>query len=371
MIHPAWKIWQEKGFDYLYTNLMRWVYSGDINRKVYGHLELFDYSRQCMFERNWNEFTKISRGLILDVENQKIAALPFPKFFNYGEETYHLPELDFVATEKYDGSMGIIFFDTESNEWKFSTRGSMESDQAEWMKEYFFNNIDHKSLPQDCTYLCEIIYPQNRVVVDYHGKYFLVLLAIYDNLCGLEYGYSCVEWGAEQWGFEKSVAYSFANFDELLANVEHWGLDHEGVVVCFSNGYRVKVKADEYCRVHKILSTFSPLSIWESMMNCDNLEGIKKELPEEYWKEFDEYVLTFQQKYDTIIEKAENLYQKTKDWNDKKLGLQLKDCPVEDKFIYSCVFAMRKGKFDPENTDSKNRKSIFMKFRPTGNVMGE
>ena len=39
-----------------------------------------------------------------------MAALTFPKFWNYGELGLPLPDLPFTVTKKMDGSMGIVFW---------------------------------------------------------------------------------------------------------------------------------------------------------------------------------------------------------------------------------------------------------------------
>ena len=118
------------------------------------------------------------KWILLPAE-KKVIATPFPKFFNYGEVEIWDSEQhdgDILALEKLDGSLGIVYH--HSGEWHCATRGAFDSEQAMWAKTWLNNNIDTNALEKDHTYLFEIIYPENRIVVsyDYEG---MVLLSAY------------------------------------------------------------------------------------------------------------------------------------------------------------------------------------------------
>jgi len=93
-------------------------------------LSLFCYTNRCVYERLWNDWTLIARGLILDRENQQVIATPFPKFFNYGEMGIALPGEFFDVYEKMDGSLGITYYYQEH--WYIATKGAFDSKQATW-----------------------------------------------------------------------------------------------------------------------------------------------------------------------------------------------------------------------------------------------
>jgi RNA ligase len=70
----------------------------------------------------------MARGLILNLAGGRIAAAPFPKFFNWSEladaERERLGRLaasGFDVFEKLDGSLGIIF--GHGDRWRVATRG--------------------------------------------------------------------------------------------------------------------------------------------------------------------------------------------------------------------------------------------------------
>ena len=50
--------------------------------------------------------------------------------------------------------------------------------------------------------------------------------------------------------------------------------DDEGFVVRFKNGFRMKIKGEEYCRLHSILTNISSRNIWEHLKNNDSFDEI-------------------------------------------------------------------------------------------------
>lgn len=118
-------------------------------------LSIYNYTRKCQYEANWNEVTLLTRGLILD-GNMNIIARPFGKFKNWEEyKPEEIPNLPFEVFDKMDGSFGILFH--FNNEWIIASRGSFMSDQAIKATE-MLKNYDISNLNKEYTYLFEIIY---------------------------------------------------------------------------------------------------------------------------------------------------------------------------------------------------------------------
>jgi len=242
--HPAFFL----PFTELHKNLTERVDKGLINKQVHNGLELYTYSRDCQFDKsNWDMFTLMARGLVLCPEQEKIIAGVFPKFFNFGEISTVLPDETFTITEKLDGSLVIIYF--AEGQWNCITKGSFTSEQALWATKWLYDNIHVGSLHKGMTYLAEAIYPENRIVVsyDYTG---LVLLSAYTE-DGYEITRSDLELEAECTGFKIVQEKHYDSIDEMVEVAKAMDLSSEGFVVRFENGYRLKIKSDEYCRVHK------------------------------------------------------------------------------------------------------------------------
>src|SRR5208283_2627365 len=70
------------------------------------------------------------------------------------------------------------------------------------------------------------------------------------------------------------------NFKELQKLEEE---NREGFVVRFKDGFRVKVKFAEYCRLHIILTNVSNLTIWEHLMNNYDFDTLLDRVPDEFF----------------------------------------------------------------------------------------
>jgi RNA ligase len=57
----------------------------------------------------------------------------------------------------------------------------------------------------------------------------------------------------------------------------------EGFVVKYKNGYRLKVKFDEYQRIHRIVTQVSTLNIWEYLKEGQDLLPILDRVPDEFY----------------------------------------------------------------------------------------
>ena len=373
IVHPS----REMNFDEMVKGLFEEVSQGNINvvyHPEFAHLALFKYSQNCVTEKKWNKFTIMARGLILDLKNKKVIATPFIKFWNCNEITnyknFFSPES--TATEKVDGSLGIMF--SFEDRWMIATAGSFMSEQAQWATKWMYDNMPLDKTDKINTYLFEIIYVQNKIVVQYDFEG-LVLLDIVDSF-GLEYSYEQLLVEADYLNTRCVKKYDFKDMDSILKNAKSLDRNNEGYVIQFKNGVRIKVKGDEYVRIHRLISRVTPLAIWESIMNGDDLEEVKKELPEEMEKDFELMEKLLLQKLKDFVEEVEIMYENTKDKTDKELGIYMRDFSQAfrgGKYTETprYIFLMRKGKFyeSLEDFTSSPRRKIFNAFKPKSNVL--
>lgn len=370
-IHPARRI----AFNKLYQGLLANVKARNIVRITDGDLEIFNYTTHAQYNANWNIFTLISRGLVIDVKKQAVIATPFPKFFNFGEaKVWGADEVsgEIRVYHKYDGSLGIVFWD--GNKWRVVTRGSFDSDAAIWGQNWLNENINSNLLEIGNTYLFEIIYLGNRVVVPYDFQG-MVLLSAYD-INGCEYPRSQVEILGEEIGVKVTEIEKFESVNKLLEAAQVIDSNSEGWVIRFANGHRLKIKGAEYCRLHRLTSQVTPLAIWEIMKQGNDLEAIRQDLPEEHLQEFNQICSIFETKLECLIKDVAEIYDRKQHLSNKEIGLALNKgewldgTPVsliEKKFL----FAVRKQNF-LENVRKPGdgcRKMAFETFRPTGNLL--
>lgn len=248
--------------------------AGYVTRKSHPELplSLYTYTRTAQYERVWNQVTTRCRGLVADDTTGAIVALPLPKFFNVGEhesgQPYApaLPDEPFEVYDKVDGSLAVVFH--YADRWRVASKGSFISAQATWAQR-LLDSRDTAALRPGTTYLAEILYPQNRIVVDYGNRRDLVLLAAF-GADGTEVPLADA---APHWEGIGSVVtvWPAMPLDELIALTESNalpggaaanGTDAEGFVLRFASGVRAKAKLSEYVRLHKVLTGVTERDIW-------------------------------------------------------------------------------------------------------------
>jgi RNA ligase len=307
-------------------------------------LTIWNYSPKVQYDRLWDNITIQCRGLVTNSKGD-IIARPFKKFFNYDEHSPEdIPNEHFEVYEKMDGSLGILF--NYENEWILSTRGSFTSPQAikgfEILKKY-----KYKYLPSDCTYLFEIIYPENRIVVDYGSEEKLVLLGSIQT--NTEEEYNIHNENYEDLGFEIVTTYKTwgEGFDLLQEEISK---DKEGYVIRFKNGFRMKVKGEEYKRLHRILTNISNRDIWEYLKDEKPLDDILDKVPDEFYDWVKETESNLKNQFNTIKTSVELEFKEMinkKEFAEKIVNNPLKSLlfkrldsysPQLDKMIWDLIY---------------------------------
>ncbi|KAJ3053704.1 hypothetical protein HK097_003592 [Rhizophlyctis rosea] len=210
-------------------------------------LIIWNYTEWTQFKRLWDDITINCRGLVTNNIGTVIAR-SFPKFFNENEAPY-TPTSTWKVYEKLDGSLGLLFF--YAGTWIFASRGSFTSEQAVRGEAILRRQHPHSfaNLDTNLTYSFEIIYPANRIVVNY-GKYEkLVFLAAFD-VAGLEH---TAEVRQVMIDCGVPVVREIGGNDSIAELSRHDRPNEEGYVVHFSNGQRVKIKFARYIALHKVL----------------------------------------------------------------------------------------------------------------------
>lgn len=346
----------------LYNDLMVEVDRGTVGYQDEGDLRMFHYKDRCQYDNLWNDVNIYARGIIYDrTAIETPVAVPFKKFFNYGERSVVVPDEPFVVVEKIDGSLGILFYHKGS--WRIVTKGSFTSEQGKWATEYFKQNF-HAHLEVKFTYLVEIVYPEDRKVVSYEMSGLYYLTSFYNetgeetNILGTMPG---VGMYAMSQGFILPKVFSYHTIDELISkkNIDFPG--QEGVVVRFDSGYRIKVKTDEYVKLHRMIADVTPGRILETYIAFPGqYEEIARLLPGDYQKCFRETWSWYDIDFNALVMRIEAIHAETRSLSDKELGLiKCGKIPSEyDPKLICYVFSLRKGTFDPLVAGSKTRKNL-------------
>ncbi len=289
-------------------------------------LTIWNYSPKVQYERLWDDITTQCRGLVTNSEG-KIIARPFKKFFNYEEhKPEDIPNEEFVVYEKLDGSLGILF--NYENEWILATRGSFTSSQAikgrQLLEKYNYNR-----LVPGYTYLFEIIYPENRIVCEYNFED-LILLGMINTDNGDEVNIHNDD--SEDVRLKNLIK----NLNlKIVSLYKTWGegydllkeeisKDKEGYVIRFKSGFRMKIKGEEYKRLHRILTNVSNRDIWVYLKNGDSFDDLLHKVPDEF--------------YNWVSSTADQLVEKYKGIEKKSLldFAKIKNnCNIEDRKCFA------------------------------------
>ncbi len=315
-------------------------------------LSIYNYSRTCQYGGLWDDITLACRGLVLDNEGNVIAK-PFPKFFNYEEHTAEeIPNELFDVYEKMDGSLGICFYydreltyseryklwfngnyetgmeyfeeivpnfddpyyhptPTTKGEWHMATRGSFVSEQAIKGKE-LLDKYNFQKLHTDYTYLFEIIYKENRIVCDYDFED-VVLLGVINTKTGIEVNLNSDTEDVRIQNIIRNIGLNVVTryntfgegFDELKKEISN---SKEGYVIRFRNGMRMKIKGDEYVRLHRILTNFSTTDIWELLRSGGDMNEFLDRVPDEFDKWVKSTISDLKYAHFQICERAGKLH---------------------------------------------------------------
>lgn len=284
----------QPNWDYI-AQLVEQGYVREVQHPEDPNLYLYNYTPQAQYEQCWTRDLLLCRGLIARDTggHREVIARPFPKFFNWQEladeerdhnsmltkkpalhirDSYDHTRGPWQVYEKMDGSLGIMY-EFAPGDYRIATRGSFTSEQALWATEYL--KAVMKDLPlQGLTYLFEIIYPENRIVVDYGQNRGLVLLEVLSTVTG-----------------QQQID---GTFEDAFIRVKYHGIKHdiptdqrenkEGYVLTNAEGFRVKVKHDEYVRLHKILTNTSSRTVWEYLSDPEkDFNELLDNVPDEFY----------------------------------------------------------------------------------------
>lgn len=317
----------------------RAISSGHISMQEHpaGGIFIYNYTQKCQYDGAWDETTMQCRGLILD-RSGNIIARPFKKFFNLSEHDNDLlpaiPRGRFTVSEKLDGSLGILYF-LDGLPY-IATRGSFTSDQAiEGTKMVREVGIQHD---QSKTYLFEIIYPENRVVVDYGDDRKLVLIAVVDNETGADVEFT----ERDKMMFETVREFPFSGAATDFVEIANRKKNFEGYVLKFDGGFRVKIKSDEYVRLHRILTGLTERRVWDIMRTGGDFSEIESRVPEEFLTWLNGVRERLSSQYESLHKTAIDIYNKSVTLGSRKLVAE--NISQKDRVLKSVVFAMMDGK---------------------------
>lgn len=238
----------------------------------YHPLIIWNYTQKVQYEQLWDDITINCRGLVTDLDGNVISK-GFSKFWNL-EEGKHIPTKDFEIFEKLDGQyIGAFFY---NGELIVNSRGSFTSQYAIAAHVILKNKYDVTLLPTGYTHCFELV-GYEQIVVNYPEED-LILTACFD-----EFGRNEVDIYSKYYLENFKVAKKYSGLDYTKIKELNWE-NCEGFVVRFSNGSRCKVKFEEYCRLHYLMTNLSTTGIWEALSQGNPVTSILQDVPDEVFE---------------------------------------------------------------------------------------
>lgn len=324
------------------------------------NIVIYNYSKSCQINKVWNDATCKCRGLVVDNDTKEILARPFVKFWNYEElpDKTIIPDLPFEVFEKMDGSLGIMYFVDDVP--YITTRGSLNSIQGKHATEVlhdryskFFNRLDKSK-----TYLFEIIWNEEHHCVQYGEYDDIILLAVIDTATGNEeniYNYSDI--------FTCTKKYDNVKDWHIIRDIFD-GSNREGFVVKFANNFRIKMKYEQYFKIHFLKSMLNEKIILEALSTntIKQLDENISSLDEENQIFYRTVVDKFTAKYNDIYKYCTEQVDKYKDLSDKEAAKYI----IQDKYS-GVIFFLRRNK----QCNNKNISIIWNYIKKEQNIKGE
>lgn len=310
-------------------------------------LAILNYTELAQFSHQWNDVTRVCRGLIYNTETLEVLARPFPKIHNWNEPDApriieDAPVFDW--SDKADGSLGILYPLPNGNV-AVATRGSFASEQAvhatEILHNRFFMSDVYYMMTHGWTPLTEIIYPENRIVLDYGDL---------DTLLPL--GYIRINTGE----YTPDSLHPTKSFHDLMGDLSRE--NKEGWVAWLSPYKAVKIKQPDYVELHRIVTGLNKKSVWRALRD-NTLDELIEQVPDELYDWVEETREEIQDVFDKLLAESLRWLEKCGGFEGDQKTFALRVNSEVPRIVRGWVFGLRAGKDVDE--------SIWRVIEPKGN----
>lgn len=253
-----------------------------------------EVSGEDLWDRH-NGFYRECRSVVIDVENDCIILSPFAKFFNINElkETSleniqrrisNARTIEF--SDKLDGSM-------QSARW-YNGKIIMAGSQAitpdnSWRLQDGYRMINglpgYKEMLMkhpECTFIFEYISMKDAHVVKYtkeqEGLYLIGIRRVDD---GEEYNYKTVLDFAKSFNIPTTKLFD-KTLEQVMSELDDKSSDEAEGFVINIDGYKVKLKYNDYVHIHKALSKLSSVNLIIRSIADDKYDDLLAKLPVAY-----------------------------------------------------------------------------------------
>lgn len=238
-----------------------------VRENKFNNISAFNFTERAFKKGIWDEITTKARGLFININTNKVVARSYDKFFkiNEVEETqtiflkskFKYPLSVYV---KYNGFLGILGYDDESDKLIITSKSSLESEHVEYFKELLkdkeLDKIKEYLKNNNSSMVFEVIDVINDPHIIKYSESQVVLLDVikndlkfskldYEDLqkVGLLFGFKVKELACKLNDTQEFWNWYYEVQDE---NFKYGDEYVEGFVIEDTKGFIVKAKLDYY-----------------------------------------------------------------------------------------------------------------------------
>lgn len=241
----------------------------------------------------WNMhsgFYSECRSVVIDLKNECLALTPFRKFRNLGEsEEYSLENIkkriqnasSVEFSEKMDGSMISSRF--YNNKIMLASSRCLDPENSWRLAEaYLMLTNSHQKMLEDHpskTFVFEYISLKDAHLVRYTKEQEgLYLIGIRDVNTGEEASYKTILQVAEKYSVPTTTLHNTDLSTVMSSLGEKKSSEAEGFVLNI-DGFKVKIKYDDYCKVHGVLGSISSVNVIIRSIADNTLDDLFSKVP--------------------------------------------------------------------------------------------
>lgn len=258
--------------------------------------DVFNGESEATYEDFWslyNGFYLECRSVVINIKTNELVLTPFKKFRNINEcEENSLENISnkiknakcIEISNKLDGSMQSARYYNDN----YIMAGSMSLDNSNsWRLEdgYSMLKDNYKTMLKDnsdMTFIFEYISVKDAHVVHYTKEQEgLYLIGIRNINNGNELTYNEVINIANKYNVLTTEVYD-KTLDEIMNEIKIYKSNEKEGFVLNIDGYKVKIKCDDYINIHKALSAISSINLIIKNIADDTFDDMISKIPQAY-----------------------------------------------------------------------------------------
>lgn len=189
-----------------------------------------------------------------------------------------------------------------------------------------------------------------------YDKPALILLAIRENISGI---YLDIE-GYKDIATKYNVSFPREYSTLSLTQVKDW-LDREGVVLVWPDGYRMKVKSDDYVLKHRTKDSLTEEKNVLELVIRGEIDDLASLVSQREFNALKNYQDKVKRNINEIESYIQKLYDKVKDWSRKDIAVDLKQRLSNP--LFTVFWAVYKGKPVRESIETLILQNLSKKKR--------